>query len=691
MADDEIGVRLSLKDRAKFSSEAARARRDIDALGNSAGTVGSRGRLASGGLAVMRTGITGIITVAKAGAVALGGLATGLAIAGGKSIQLAMDAGETESKFNTVFKGMEQQVGSFVDTMNADYGIPTKELQDAASTFGVFGKSAGIAKDELAPFSTDLTQAGLDLASFYNADPGEVFENLRSGLAGEAEPMRKFGIFMSDASLNAFMLKEGMSGVFSELSEGEKVAVRQQFIMSSLGDAQGDLDRTSGGLANQWRGLKGRGQELLTVIGQGLLPVATQFVSFLNNRMSPVINNLTEGMPHLATGFERAFKTGSWEGVSMALSSMGMGIGDLVPKVERLAQVGGAFGGRGGGFVQGINALKEEFPGLKDVIQTVQSVVGDLVTIWKVGLQPAFSDAAAIIPDVLQPLRLVDNVIGFIADNAAILSPLITGLTVAWAAHKAMVFGLGVIEKGALAIRIGMAIATGNLTVVEGLATAATGGLAGAQSMLNAVLLMNPIGLVVLAIAALVAGFVIAWKKSETFRNVVTGVWDSVKNAFGVAVQWVKDRWNGIVGFFETAPQKLAAAARGLWDGVKDSFRAAINWIIEKWNALDFTLPSINAFGKEIGGATIGVPDIPMLAKGGTTTRGGVTWVGERGPEPVILPPAASVVPLPTNASDLHALMEGGGGGPQVIQLVVGSRVLAEVLLDEVGDQQARR
>lgn len=688
MATDEVAVRLSLKDRARFSTEAKLAARDVRGIGDSADLVNKRSRLASGGMAVMRKGISGIISVAKMGAVAIGGLAIAAGAAGAKSLQLATDAAETSSKFHTVFKGMEEDVSSFVTQVNADYGIPTKELQDAASTFGVFGKSAGIAKDDLAGFSTDLTQAGLDLASFYNADPGEVFQNLRSGLAGEAEPMRKFGVFMSDASLNAFMLKEGMSGVFSELSEGEKVAVRQKFILASMGDAQNDLARTSDSMANQWRALKGRGQELMTMIGTGLMPVATKLVQLMNNKLSPIVTKLTEQAPNLATALDQAFKEGDWQGVAEVLDNIAGNTGKLIPKIKGLVEVGKAFGGEGGGFIQGINQIKEQFPGLEPIISKIQEVVGDLVQIWTDGLYPAFQDISDILPDVMQPMKLLDNVLGFIADNAKILHPLIVGLTVAWATHKTMVFGLMLLEKAALGIRVGMAVATGQLTVAEGLATLAASGWTAAQTALNFVLAMNPIGLVVIAIALLVAGFIIAWKKSEGFRDAVVGAWGKIKDAFGAAVDWVKEKWNAVVGFFREAPGKISALARGMWDGIKDAFRDVINFIIRGWNNLEFAIPSFDPPGPigKIGGFTLGVPDIPYLHSGGTVTQGGTVNM-RPDEELVVLPPAASVIPLEANVETGG----GRGGWPETVQLVVGSKVLAEVTLDELRDKQARR
>ena len=70
-----------------------------------------------------------------------------------------------------------------------------------------------------------------------------------------------------------------------------------------------------------------------------------------------------------------------------------------------------------------------------------------------------------------------------------------------------------------------------------------------AQWALNAALNANPIGLVVLALVALGAGLALAWNKSETFRSIVTGVWEGIKTAASAVASWFTDTaWPTIRG-----------------------------------------------------------------------------------------------------------------------------------------------
>lgn len=168
------------------------------------------------------------------------------------------------------------------------------------------------------------------------------------------------------------------------------------------------------------------------------------------------------------------------------------------------------------------------------------------------------------------------------------------GLVAAAAGPALMIFGkmaagLGSIMKFAGMVSIAMkgeAAATAVSTGAKMAAAGATKIMAAAQWVLNAAMTANPIGLVVVAIAALVAAFVIAYKKSETFRNIVNKTWEAIKNG-------AKALWNTVVGIFKKfGPAILVAVAPIVgvaafivknWDKIKDgavkAFTSVVNWV----------------------------------------------------------------------------------------------------------------
>jgi phage-related protein len=203
------------------------------------------------------------------------------------------------------------------------------------------------------------------------------------------------------------------------------------------------------------------------------------------------------------------------------------------------------------------------------------------------------------------------------------------------------------------AVTIGQTASTIAHTVASKAAAAASKVWAAGQWLLNAALTANPLGLVVVAVVALVAAIVIAYKKSETFRNIVSGAFSVVRNAAEAVasffLKWtlpgiilshadtIKGVFDGVVNFVKGLPGRITQAASGMWDGIRDGFRDALNWIIDKWNNFHITIPSIDLgpLGS-IGGGTIDFPDIPRLASGGIVTRPTFALIGEAGPEAVI-------------------------------------------------------
>ena len=135
------------------------------------------------------------------------------------------------------------------------------------------------------------------------------------------------------------------------------------------------------------------------------------------------------------------------------------------------------------------------------------------------------------------------------------------------------------------------------------------------QAAFNAVMAMNPITLIVIGIAALVAGLVIAYKKFEGFRNLVDSVFKFIKTAVSGGFDFFKGYLDFVLGIY-----------KGIFNGVATIWNNTVG-------KLSFKVPS---WVPGLGGKGFDVPNIPMLAEGGIVNSPTLAMIGERGPEAVV-------------------------------------------------------
>jgi hypothetical protein len=268
-------------------------------------------------------------TSAKTVAGAVGGFSLALGTVKsviGPAIAAASNMEESLSKVNVVFGRGAREVEKFANSAAKNLGQSKQSVLEAAGVFGTFGKAAGLAGTDLALFSNDFTTLATDLASFNNTTPEEAVQAIGAALRGEAEPLRRFGVLLNDATLKQEALTLGIYDGKGALTAQQKILAAQSAIYKQTGDAQGDFMRTSDGLANSTRTLSATFKDLQAKFGAAFLEqakVATQNVTFLAQAFdklpTPVKNSGNE-----LTGFIGVLKN-----MQNPLSQIWFGIGKL--------------------------------------------------------------------------------------------------------------------------------------------------------------------------------------------------------------------------------------------------------------------------------------------------------------------------------------------------------------------------
>ena len=238
-----------------------------------------------------------IATAAKA----FVGLATAVgtaAFAIGKSaVSAASDFSEEVSKSKVIFGEASKEVEDFAKTAASSLGQSRKQAVAAASTFATLGKAAGLTGKDLSKFSIGFVKLASDLASFNNTSPEDAIQAIGAALRGEAEPIRRYGILLNDATLKNEALALGLIKTTKEaLSPANKVLAAQSAIYKQTSDAQGDFARTSDGLANSQRILAANIEDVKITLGESLLPTILRVSDFVKREFVPALQGLVDGL-----------------------------------------------------------------------------------------------------------------------------------------------------------------------------------------------------------------------------------------------------------------------------------------------------------------------------------------------------------------------------------------------------------
>ena len=680
MADDEIGARLTLKDRKQFSSDADRAARDVRHIGNEADKAGNAGKRMGSGMGIAKAGLRGIASVAKIGAMAVGAATAAviaLGIQGFNSLRrIEVIAAQTDAAIRStggVANVTREDIDGLAKSLEGLTGIEAESItegQNLLLTFTKVRNEAGKGND----IFDQATAAMVNMSTALGTDASGAALQLGKALN---DPIKGVGA-LSRAGVS---FTQEQKDQIKALQESGDMLGAQKLIMSELetqfGGSAEAYGKTTTGLIEKTKNVFGDLQENIVTkftpsVNGGIQKVHDYLLNLLNTSEQwlpkiaskfTAVSNAVKSVWNILSG---AFSTGGITGVASELDSL-MGTGDM----------------------------------LTGTIEALKSIFESLGTIWTDLVLPVLKDFNEMIPRGIRPIEIFAAGLRWIADNGETLQPILAALLGGFLAFK----------------------------VISGILKAITA----AQAALNLVMSMNPIGLVVTAIAALAAGLIYAYKHSETFRNIVDGAFRAVKNVVMGVYNWVKDNWplllailtgpiglavlvikrnwgkikdgvtgvknwivkkfDAIVSFVTELPGRITGVASSMWDGIKDAFKSAINWIIDAWNGLEFTVPSIDLgpLGS-IGGWTVGMPDIPRLHTGGTTTTAGMVNM-KPDEELIFLPPSASVVPMTDDVRSMAASVGEGGGGsrePIVLQVVLDRKVIAEAVYSHAGDRLAR-
>jgi hypothetical protein len=482
----------------------------------------------------------------------------------------------------------------------------------------------------------------------------------------------KFGAAMKVAMVGAgfALLKFGKDSV-DAFAESQKVSAQTEAVLKSTGGAANVTAKQIGDLASELQDLSGVEDEAIQS-GQNMLLTFTNLKNEAGEG-NDVFNQATKTLLDMSVALGTDAKTSAIQ--------LGKALNDPIAGIGALSRVGVQF-------------TAEQ----KNMIRTLVES-GDVMGAQKVilaELNKEFGGSAKAAGDAQTPMERLSLRFGEIQEKVgAKLIPALEKLGEVVLGIITFIENLNPAVVGIIGVVTAFA---GTVFVI----TKAIQAWTAVQIALTAVLWANPFVLVAAAIAALVAGIVLAYQNSETFRNIVDGAFRAVATAAlfmrDVAVgafRFLVDTWlaqvewivKGAATAFGWVPGiggKLREAASAI-EGFRDDVNAALGGIKPVQINVDTALATKRvadlaaAIRRDLGNVLVTIPSstgsttVGTRAHGGPVVAGRPYIVGEEGPELIV--PAGSGTVIPNNR------LATSGGGTTVVyapNITVEGSVVAE-------------
>jgi hypothetical protein len=190
----------------------------------------------------------------------------------------ASDIAESTSKVGVLLGASAKQATDFAETSAKSFGVSKSAALEYVGVFSNLMRSTGQAQAASAQYSVQLVKTAADLASFNNTSIGDALDALRSGLVGESEPLRRFGVQLSASAIESEVMAQGLAKSTKEINNQQKQLAILSIIKRQTAAASGDFARTADGAANSTRILGARFEDLKAKVGEVTAPIKVRLI-----------------------------------------------------------------------------------------------------------------------------------------------------------------------------------------------------------------------------------------------------------------------------------------------------------------------------------------------------------------------------------------------------------------------------
>lgn len=275
------------------------------------------------------------------------------------SLKLAADAEDIDDAFGFTFTSMEAKARKSAEQIAVSFERTGTQIKGNMTTLYQVLTGLGVETEASFGAAMALTQRSIDLASQKGISDARAFQAILGGLTGETEPLKNLGVVLSQAAVEAELLRMGLKGNASEATEAQKAAARLNLILEKTSTAQGDVARTADSANNKTKAMQTAFNNAAESLGEELLPAMTQVFGAATNVLK-AFNDLPSGVQVAGLAFLGLIAAGG--PIAGLLANLGRVI--ALAKETRLALIAAGAAGSAAGAGAGAGAAGGAAAGL---------------------------------------------------------------------------------------------------------------------------------------------------------------------------------------------------------------------------------------------------------------------------------------------------------------------------------------
>lgn len=305
--------------------------------------------------------------------------------------------------------------GLLSSTNMKNLGLNIQEVTQYASQLASVTNSVGQTGETSLATANAFAKLAGDISSLFNVDYSAVAKNLQSGLIGQSRALYKYGIDITNATLQTKAYELGIEKTVAEMTQAEKMQLRIISVLEQSKVSYGDLANTLNSPANMMRQLANNTKEAGLVLGQIFLPVIEELLPKINGFVIATKNVLVN--------------TAQLLGIEIDFSSFGQGYDESVENIDGVtdsldnfttAAKKAKYGIRafdelnviGSGASSSIGIADDILKGSMDLTDEILKATGEYNSAWKIAFNKAQSEAQNFADEITPKIQGVVDVAG---------------------------------------------------------------------------------------------------------------------------------------------------------------------------------------------------------------------------------------------------------------------------------------